>query len=217
MSDRAASGKRTTPREQLQEKILADYPRLWSPTTRFKFGCHPGVSCFNQVLRRREHLSVAVRRAADEEALGMNSSEFPGKYALMPVQKDMKTPVVVLRMNDDDSQDLPVPDRQRLRHLLRPALALPDVSAGPGGAEGHAGRLARRAVLLPAEGRGLPRVRGASKEWTVSQWLDDQGIDEYDEWGEAFKELTLHEYFEEGGVLLAREDAHAVHRLLRPG
>jgi hypothetical protein len=39
------------------------------------------------------------------------------------------------------------------------------------------------------------------KEWTVRQWLDDQEIDAYDEWGEAFKELTLHKYFEDGGTL----------------
>ena len=39
------------------------------------------------------------------------------------------------------------------------------------------------------------------QEWTVREWLDDQGIDEYDRWGEGFKELTLHEFFEKGGVL----------------
>jgi hypothetical protein len=31
--------------------------------------------------------------------------------------------------------------------------------------------------------------------------MEDQGIDEYDWWGEGFKELTLHEFFEDGGVL----------------
>ena len=30
------------------------------------------------------------------------------------------------------------------------------------------------------------------QEWTVRQWFDDQGIGEYDEWGEAFKELKAH-------------------------
>jgi hypothetical protein len=42
---------------------------------------------------------------------------------------------------------------------------------------------------------------GEPNEWTVRQWLDDQGIDEYDEWGEAFKELALHKFFEDGGTL----------------
>ena len=29
------------------------------------------------------------------------------------------------------------------------------------------------------------------KQWTVREWLDDQGVDEYDTWGEAFKELKF--------------------------
>jgi hypothetical protein len=39
------------------------------------------------------------------------------------------------------------------------------------------------------------------KEWTVKEWFENQGIDEYDLWGEQFKELTLHEFFENGGLL----------------
>jgi hypothetical protein len=52
--------------------------------------------------------------------------------------------------------------------------------------------------LLQEEGcRGFSEPR----EWTVRQWLDDQEVDEYDEWGEAFKELTLHKFFDDGGEL----------------
>ena len=35
------------PTQQLQEKILEDYPRL-GPDDTFQFACHPGVSCFNR-------------------------------------------------------------------------------------------------------------------------------------------------------------------------
>jgi hypothetical protein len=41
----------------------------------------------------------------------------------------------------------------------------------------------------------------APRELTVRQWLEEQGIDEYDQWGEAFKELALHKFFTDGGVL----------------
>jgi hypothetical protein len=37
--------------------------------------------------------------------------------------------------------------------------------------------------------------------WTVREWLDNQQVGPYDEWGEAFKELTLHRFFEDGGTL----------------
>jgi hypothetical protein len=42
---------------------------------------------------------------------------------------------------------------------------------------------------------------GEAKEWTVKEWMDDQEVDAHDEWGEAFKELTLHRFFEDYGPL----------------
>jgi Fe-S-cluster containining protein len=36
----------------------------------------------------------------------------------------------------------------------------------------------------------------AGRTWTVREWLQDQGVDRYDEMGRYFKELTLHEYFQ---------------------
>ena len=41
------------------------------------------------------------------------------------------------------------------------------------------------------------------RAWTVREWLDNQGIEEYDVWGEQFKELTLHKFFEDGGVFVS--------------
>jgi hypothetical protein len=39
------------------------------------------------------------------------------------------------------------------------------------------------------------------RKWTVREWMDDQGVEQQDEWSEQWKELTLHKFFEEGGVL----------------
>ena len=36
------------------------------------------------------------------------------------------------------------------------------------------------------------------KEWTVGEWMKNQGVGEYDEFGRLYKELTLHEFFESG-------------------
>ena len=40
-----------------------------------------------------------------------------------------------------------------------------------------------------------------AEKWTVREWLENQGVGEYDEWGEAYKELTLHPFFERGNTL----------------
>jgi hypothetical protein len=43
--------------------------------------------------------------------------------------------------------------------------------------------------------------KSAPGQQTVRQWFENQGIEDYDRWGEAFKELTLHKFFADGGEL----------------
>jgi Fe-S-cluster containining protein len=132
--------------------------------------------------------------------LGIKSGEFLDKYAIMPVQKDMKTPVVVLKMTDDEAKSCPFlteagcgiySDRPWPCRMYPLGLA-----AQKDTADGWRGE--RFYFLLQEMGcRGFDEP----KEWTVRGWLEDQGIDEYDEWGEGYKELALHKFFEEGGIL----------------
>jgi Fe-S-cluster containining protein len=187
------------PQQRLQEKIIADYPRM-GPDDTFKFACHPGVSCFNKCCGDVNIFLTPYDVLRMKRRLGMNSSEFLEKYTLMPINKEMKTPVVMLRMNDDEAKscmhlteegcgiysDRPWPCRMY-------PLGLAAQKDTPDGWRGE-----RFYFLLQEEVcRGFEEPR----EWTVRGWLDDQGIEEYDKWVEGWKELTLHEFFETGGVL----------------
>jgi len=185
--------------EELREKILADYPRL-GPDDLFTFACHSGVSCFNcccsdvniflspyDVLRLKNHL-------------GISSSEFLEKYALVPIQKDMKTPVVVLKMGSDERKTCPFlteagcgvyADRPWPCRMYPLGLAAQKDTPDGWRGERFYFLLRERACM------GFEEPR----EWTVREWLEDQGTGPYDEWGEAYKELTLHEFFDHGGVL----------------
>lgn len=189
----------TDPRERLQEQILADYPRL-GPDDTFKFACHPGVSCFNRCCGDVNIFLSPYDVLRLKRRLGITSAEFLVKYALMPVQKDMKTPVVMLRMNDDQAKTCPfLTDSGCGVYSDRPwpcRMYPLGLAAQKDTADGWRGD---RFYFLLEE----PACRGFDepREWTVREWLDDQGIDEYDDWGEAFKELTLHQYFEDGGIL----------------
>jgi len=186
-------------REQLQEKILTEYPRLGRDDT-FQFSCHPGVSCFNKCCGDVNIFLSPYDVLRMKRRLGMSSTAFLDKYTLMPVQKDMKTPVVMLRMNDDHAKSCPhltdggcgiYSDRPWPCRMYPLGLAAQkDTADGWRGDRFYF-------VLQEEECKGF----GEGQQWTVQQWLDDQGVDEYDEWGEAFKELTLHKFFEEGGVL----------------
>ncbi len=192
-------GQTDNPRAKLEEKILADYPRL-GPDDRFRFACHPGISCFNRCCGDVNIFLSPYDVLRMKKRLGMTSGEFLEKYAITPVQKDMRTPVVVLRMNEDQSKTCPFlteagcgiySDRPWPCRMY--PLGLAASKDTPDGWQGE-----RFYFMLQEEGcRGFEE----SQEVTVRQWLEDQGLDDYDRWGEGFKELTLHEYFESGGYL----------------
>jgi hypothetical protein len=198
MSDFKCTGT-TDPGEQIQEKILSDYPRLGSDDT-FKFACHPGVSCFNRCCGDVNIFLLPYDVLRLKKRLGMTSGEFLTKYTQMPIQKDMKTPVVIMKMNDDKAKTCPfLTDAGCGIYSDRPwpcrmyPLGLAAQKDTPDGWRGD-----RFYFLLQEEVcKGFDEPR----EWTVREWLDDQGVDEYDTWGEAFKELTLHQYFEDGKTL----------------
>lgn len=187
------------PRARLEEKILTDHRRL-GPDDTFMFGCHPGVSCFNKCCSDVNIFLLPYDVLRLRRRLKLTSSEFLDKYTLLPVQRDMKTPVVLLRMNEDEAKCCPFlteggcgiyTDRPWPCRMYPLGLA-----AQKDTADGWRGD--RFYFLLQEEGCcGFDETQ----KWTVREWLDDQGIDEYDEWGEAYKELTLHQFFEDGGTL----------------
>lgn len=200
MSDEKQASAAKNPRQQLEEKIIADAPRL-GPEDKFKFGCHPGVSCFNKCCGDVNIFLLPYDVLRLRKRLGMSSTEFLNKHCLLPVQKDMKTPVVVLRMKDDEAKtcgfltekgcgvysDRPWPCRMYPLGMA----AQKDTEDGWRG---------ERFYFLMQE-EGCQGFAEGPKEWTVSEWLEDQGVGEYDEWSEAYKELSLNKFFEEGGKL----------------
>jgi Fe-S-cluster containining protein len=187
------------PSEQLQEKILADYPRL-GPKDKFKFSCHPGISCFNKCCGDVNIFLSPYDVMRMKNRLGMESSDFLEKHALLPLQKEMKTPVVVLRMNEDEHKTCPFlteagcgiySDRPWPCRMY--PIGMASQKDTPDGWRGE-----RFYFLMQEEGcTGF----GQEKEWSVEEWIENQNIEEYDVWGEQYKELALHKYFETGGTL----------------
>jgi Fe-S-cluster containining protein len=199
MSGQEGSSLPKDPHEQLEEKILADSPRL-GPDDAFKFACSPGISCFNKCCGDVNIFLSPYDVLRMKKRLGMTSGEFLEKHTLMPVQKDMKTPVIMLRMNVDDAKTCPFLTQDGCGiYSDRPwpcrmyPLGLAAQKDTPDGWRGD-----RFYFLMQEEGcQGFCEA----KEWTVREWLEDQGIGPYDEWGEAFKELALHGFFEKGTTL----------------
>ncbi|MGD8321569.1 MAG: YkgJ family cysteine cluster protein [Gemmatimonadota bacterium] len=199
MSDTMQSPSCGGLRQQLQEKILAEYPRL-GPDDEFTFDCHPGVSCFNCCCSDVNIFLSPYDVLRLRKRLGLTSQEFLDRYTLVPIQKDMKTPVLVLRMKDDEGKTCPFVGENGCQvYSDRPwpcrmyPLGLASQKDSPDGWQGD-----RFWFVLKEDGcQGFEEER----KWTVRDWQENQGIDPYDDWGEAYKELTLHKFFEDGGVL----------------
>ena len=85
MSDEEGSASPVDARRELEEKILKDSPRL-GPDDRFEFGCHPGVSCFNRCCGDVNIFLSPYDVLRMKKRLGMTSSDFLEKHALMPLQ-----------------------------------------------------------------------------------------------------------------------------------
>ncbi len=194
-----ASESAENPRAALEEKIIEDYSRL-GPDDKFKFACHPGVPCFNHCCCDVNIFLSPYDVLRLRKRLGMTSTDFLDKHAILPVQKDMKTPAVVLRMNDDDSKSCPfLTEKGCGVYTDRPwpcrmyPLGMAASKDTPDGWRGE-----RFYFLLKEE---VCQGFNEAKEWTVREWMDNQGVEEYDVWGEQFKELTLHKFFETGGTL----------------
>lgn len=185
--------------QALREKILTDAPRL-GPDDTFTFDCHPGVQCFNHCCSDVNIFLSPYDILRLRKRLGLSSTEFLDRYALVPIQKDMTTPIVVLRMRDDEKKTCPFLGAEGCSvYSDRPwpcrmyPLGLAAQKDTPDGWEGD-----RFWFLLKEEGcRGFEEAR----TFTVRDWRENQGVESYDRWGEAYKELTLHEFFEHGGVL----------------
>jgi Fe-S-cluster containining protein len=189
--------------QKLQEKILADFDRL-GPDDEFTFGCHPGVSCFNCCCSDVNIFLSPYDVLRLKKRLGITSGEFLDRYTLIPVQKEMRTPVVILRMNDDEAKTCPFVGTEGCTVYSDrpwPCRMYPvGLAAQKDTADGWRGD--RFYFLMEEEGcKGFQEA----KKWSVKEWLDDQELDACDEWGEAFKELTLHKFFEDGGILDAKK------------
>jgi hypothetical protein len=199
MSDAGNAPEAGAPRKLLEEEVMAEEARL-GPDDTFRFRCHPGVSCFNTCCADVNIFLSPYDVLRLTERLGITSTEFLEKYTLLPVQKDMRTPVVLLKMGDDDAKscqflteegcgvytDRPWPCRMYPVGLATSR----DTEDGWRG---------ERFYFLLKEESCQGHQEGP--EWTIQEWMDDQEVDAYDEWGEAYKELCLHKYFDDVGDL----------------
>ena len=89
--------------EKLKEHILKEHPRL-SKESRFKFSCHKNVPCFNECCGDVNIFLTPYDVIRLKRSLGITSTEFLSKYTILPFDKNLKYPVILLKMGDDEKK-----------------------------------------------------------------------------------------------------------------
>jgi Fe-S-cluster containining protein len=188
--------------EKLKEEILKDYPRLDKDSS-FTFSCHPGVPCFNACCSDVNIFLTPYDILRLKNALGITSQEFLSKYTVSPFDQNLKYPVILLQMRDDEKTSCPFvtekgcsvyEDRPWACRMYPLGLASPGENCPDLNEEFYF-------LLKEAVCKGF----GEDKKHTVSQWLSEQGIEDYNEMGQDFKDLTLHKLFQEGQDLTPKK------------
>jgi len=180
--------------ENWKEKVLKDYPRL-SIKSKFKFSCHKGLQCFGKCCGDVNIFLTPYDVVRMKQALGLSSGEFLERYTTPLFLEDQKFPVVVLKMGDDERKSCPFVTRKGcMIYENRPwsCRMYPLGSASPKEGEGN-----EEFYFIAEEGEHCLGFKG-NKEWTVEEWLKNQGVDVYNKKSQPYMEITLQKCFLEG-------------------
>jgi len=170
----------------VQAAILEDAPRL-GLDDKFNFRCDAGLDCYTRCCADVAIVLTPYDVLRMKRALGLSSSEFLERYTISPFTPDQKVPTVLLKM-DPVSKRCPFvcqsgcsiyEHRPWACRMYPLGLASPD---RPTPAE-------RPFYFLIRE--ELCHGHGCGRTWSVREWVQDQGLEQYDMAGEAFKELML--------------------------
>ena len=175
----------------VQEQILTDYARM-SPDDTFVFQCHQGLACFTRCCQDVSIVLTPYDVLRLKNALGIDSSEFLAKHTITPFTADQKFPAVLLKMDPETKRCLFVGAEGCTVYRNRPwaCRMYPLGVAEPRNATptDRAFHFLLREDLCQGHDQG--------RTLTVRQWVDDQGIAEYDMMGASFKALMLHEFWD---------------------
>jgi Fe-S-cluster containining protein len=178
--------------ENLKETILKEYPRL-TKDSKFKFSCFRNISCFNECCSDVNIFLTPYDIIRLKNRLKITSQEFLDRYTFLPIDENQNHPVVMLRLNQDEKKSCQF--------------------VGPEGCTVYEDRpwscrMFPLGVASPKEIDGKeeedfyfiieePVCKGYFEEnsWTVGEWMRDQKVEEYNEMGKLFKEISLHDFF----------------------
>jgi Fe-S-cluster containining protein len=184
--------------ENLKKVILEEYPRL-DLESKFTFQCHKSVACFNDCCGDVNIFLTPYDILRLKNRLKISSGEFLSKYTISPFDKNLRYPVVLLKMEENERKSCPfVSPDGCLVYTDRPwSCRMYPLGLASPKSDGES--LDKEFYFLLQE--GVCKGFHEKKQYTVAEWIKDQGVDQYTEMGELFKDIALHEILQKGEML----------------
>jgi len=157
--------------------------------SRFKFKCHPQVSCFTLCCRGITIILTPYDILRLKTCLKLRSDEFLAIYTEPHLLEKTDLPMVTLKLLDDEQQSCPfVRETGCLIYSDRPT-ACRYYPLGVGSLQHKEGADDRDFFFFINE----PHCRGfeEDQQWTVDQWRDDQGVTTRDEANALWTDLVV--------------------------
>ena len=178
--------------EDLKAEILKEYPRLGFED-KFCFKCGPELECFNVCCSDVNIFLTPYDVLRMRKAVGIDSTAFLTKYTIVPFDKNQILPVPLLKMRDTETKECFFVDKEKgctvYEHRPWPCRMYPLGAASPG--EIKYQETPFYFIMREEHCKG----HAEDREWMVSDWLQDQETEVYNEFGELFKKITLHPAF----------------------
>ncbi len=185
-----------------EETLSREYPTL-SLESKFRFSCHKGLSCFTKCCRDVNIFLTPYDVLRMKNALSLSSEEFLEKYTIPLLLKEQKLRLVVLTMREDENKTCPFATAEGCmiyQDRPWPCRMYPLGMGSPmkvGDEEDFYFIAEKSFPCLGFE---------QDKEWTVGEWLTNQGADVYNIKSRPYKEITSHRFFRDGKELGPSKD-----------
>jgi len=166
------SGEKTADKNKKRPRMEREH--------RFRFKCHPGVTCFTSCCRDITIVLTPYDVLRMKNGLGISSDEFLEKYTLIIPQEKSLIHMVALKMNEDDKRCPFVSEKGCAVYEDRPwscRMYPLDIND-----DGTFSLITDSSKCL-----GL----NENKTWKISDWLSEQKIEPYEEMNEQLSAITI--------------------------
>jgi Fe-S-cluster containining protein len=175
-----------------EPEVLRDKRKL-AADERFCFSCHSALPCFNTCCADVNIVLTPVDVLRLSRKLGLATTDFLDRHALVPITKALELPVVMLKMGAEPEKKCSFvgpdgctvyEDRPWACRMYPVGSAIPPARAGE-----------EPAPIYFLFEDDFCKGHGEKRSWTVEQWRENQGVREHEELETGFREIVSHPWF----------------------